>query len=73
MGAYYFNWIRPLVTAPASLLDFGTVDISQSLDLPLTIRNSGTAALHMQSMINQQAVFTHNWNPADSTILPGDR
>jgi len=72
MGAYYFNWVRPLISLSAGLLDFGIVDISQSQDLPLSIRNSGTAALHLQSMINQQAVFSHNWNPADSTILPGD-
>jgi hypothetical protein len=38
----------------------------------LTIRNGGTIALRLQNVSNQNSVFTHNWNPADSLILPND-
>jgi len=71
MGAWYFHQ-SPLIFASDSLLDFGIVDIGQQMDLPLTIRNDGTVALRLQNVSNQDSVFTHNWNPADSLILPND-
>jgi hypothetical protein len=70
MGVFYFNQL--LITVSDTLLDFGIVDIGQQLDLPLTIRNGGTIALRLQNVSNQNSVFTHNWNPADSLILPND-
>ncbi|MCK4822778.1 right-handed parallel beta-helix repeat-containing protein, partial [bacterium] len=72
MGKYYFNQFRPLISTSDSLLYFGIVDIGQQLDLPLTIRNTGPASLHLQNMINQHSVFNNNWNPVDTLILPGD-
>jgi hypothetical protein len=70
MGVFYFNQL--LITVSDTLLDFRIVDIGQQLDLPLTIRNGGTIALRLQNVSNQNSVFTHNWNPADSLILPND-
>jgi parallel beta-helix repeat protein len=72
MGAFYFNQLRPLILCSDSLLDFGIVEIGQALDLSFTLYNGGTDSLRLQNMINQHSVFTHNWNPADSLILPGD-
>lgn len=71
MGAWYFHQ-SPLIFASDSLLDFGLVDIGQQMDLPLTIRNDGTVALRLQNVSNPNSVFTHDWNPADSLILPND-
>jgi parallel beta-helix repeat protein len=71
MGALYFHQ-SPLIFASDSLLDFGIVDIGQQLDLPLTIRNNGTAALRLQNVSNIYSVFTHNWSIEDSLILPND-
>jgi hypothetical protein len=72
IGAFYFNQLRPLIFASDSLLDFGIVDIGQSLDFGLTLHNGGTDSLCLHSMLNQHSEFIHNWNPADSLILPGD-
>lgn len=70
IGALYFNQL--LITVSDALLDFGIVDIGQQLDLPLTIRNGGTAPLRLQNVSNQHSVFAHNWNPVDSLIMPND-
>jgi parallel beta-helix repeat protein len=72
MGCYFFNQGTPVITVSDSLLDFGVVIIAQQSNLPLTIRNIGLNTLILYSIINHQAVFTHNWNPADSLIPPGD-
>jgi len=72
IGAFYFNQMRPLILASDSLLDFGVVDIGQSQDLPLMIFNTGTDSLSLYNILNKHSVFTHNWNPADSLVLPGD-
>jgi hypothetical protein len=72
MGAFYFNQPRPQITTSDTLLDFGIVELAQQLDLPLIIRNSGTASLLLQGIFNQNSVFSHNWNSVDSLIFPGD-
>lgn len=72
MGRYFFNQGIPVIAISDSLLDFGEVLIGQQNNLPLIIRNSGTGILHLQNIINQHSEFTHNWNPADSLILPND-
>ena len=71
MGRYFFNQ-GPVIATSDSLLDFGEVFIGQQNDLALIIRNGRLNTLRLNSIINQQPVFTHNWNPADSLILPGD-
>lgn len=72
MGAWYFNQMRPLVSASDSLLDFGIVDVGQMLNLPFLIRNNGTAALNIQNISNNQDVFSHNWSPSESLVPAGD-
>lgn len=71
MGRYFFNQ-GPIIAISDSLLDFGEVFIGQQNDLALIICNVGFDTLILNSIINQQPEFTHNWNPADSLILPGD-
>jgi predicted outer membrane repeat protein len=70
MGTFYYP--QPLIAVSDTLLDFGIVDIGQQMDLPLTIRNNGTAALRLQIVSNINSVFTHNWSIEDSLILPND-
>lgn len=72
MGRYFFNQGTPVITISDSLLDFGVVIIAQQNDLPLMIRNIGLNTLILDSIINHQPAFTHDWNPADSLIPPGD-
>jgi hypothetical protein len=72
MGALFFDQIRPAIAASDTLLDFGIMDIGQHLDLPLTIRNIGTDTLTIVDISNSQSAFTHNWNPVDDLLIPGD-
>ncbi len=72
MGAYYFNYTRPLISASDTLLDFGIVDVGQSLNLPFMIRNTGTASLNIDGLSNSKDVFSHNWSPGSSLIPAGD-
>ncbi|MBI4904975.1 MAG: choice-of-anchor D domain-containing protein [Acidobacteria bacterium] len=46
-----------LQVTPASL-DFGSVTVNQSREAPLTLRNTGTAALTITSLISTNARFT---------------
>ncbi len=72
IGVFYYLQLFPVVAVSDTLLDFRIVVLEQQNDLPLTIRNAGTAPLRLQSIINQQPVFTHNWTPVDSLVMPGD-
>ena len=72
MGAYWYDQGIPEINIPLSLLDFGTVTVGDSSSLPLTIHNIGNADLILYNVTNNLSVFTNDWNPADSLILPGD-
>ncbi len=71
IGAYFYDQ-RPNIALSATALDFGSVTVGQSADLPLVIYNLGNANLLLSDISNNLSVFTHNWNPLDSLILPGD-
>lgn len=47
MGCYCFYQRMPVIVISDSPLDFGVVPIGQHSDLPLIIRNAGTASLHL--------------------------
>ncbi len=72
MGALYFNQMHPFISASDSLLDFGKVIIGESADLSLTLLNSGMDTLEIIAISHSQSVFSHNWSPGSSQILPGD-
>jgi hypothetical protein len=72
MGRYFYDQRMPDIELSATLLDFGSVMVSQSVDLPLVIYNIGNANLLISDILNGLAVFTHNWDPLDSLLLPGD-
>jgi len=72
MGRYFFDQSTPSIVLSATVLDFGSVTVGLSADLPLVIYNIGNANLLISDILNGLAVFTHNWNPLDSLILPGD-
>jgi len=72
MGRYFFDQRVPDIELSTSQLNFGTVTISETADLPLTIYNIGGDTLALYDLACDLSVFTTNWNPLDSTILPGD-
>jgi hypothetical protein len=72
MGRYFFDQRVPNIALSATALDFGDVTVGLSAGLPLVIYNIGNANLLISDILNGLAVFTHNWNPLDSLILPGD-
>jgi hypothetical protein len=62
----------PFIALSDTLLNFGIVSIGQHADSVFTIYNIGTDTLVIFSITNNQNVFTHNYNDADSLILSGD-
>lgn len=72
MGAYWYDQRLPEIQIPLSLLDFGTVTMGDSSSLVLIIHNIGTGDLILYDMTNALTVFTNDWAPADSIVLPGD-
>jgi hypothetical protein len=72
IGAYYFDQRAPDIVVSDSLLDFGTVMVGQQANLPIMIYNIGNGDLILLDMTNSLPVFTNDWNPVDSIILPGD-
>jgi hypothetical protein len=72
MGVFYFNQLIPKIAVSDTLLDFGIVDVGQSLNIPFMIRNTGTAALKIESISNNRDVFSHDWSMANNLIPAGD-
>jgi hypothetical protein len=72
MGRYFYDQRMPDIELSATLLDFGSVMVSQSVDLPLVIYNLGDGNLLLSDFHNSLTEFTNNWNPLDSLILPND-
>jgi predicted outer membrane repeat protein len=72
MGAYYFDQRTPEIELPVSVLDFDSVTVNDSLNLSFNIYNIGDGNLLLYDITNSLAVFTNDWNPSDSIVLPGD-
>jgi hypothetical protein len=72
MGAYYFDQRTPEIELPVVVLDFDTVTVGDSSSLSFNIYNIGEGNLLLYDITNSLSVFTSDWNPLDSTILPGD-
>ncbi|MBN1695355.1 right-handed parallel beta-helix repeat-containing protein [candidate division WOR-3 bacterium] len=72
MGRYFFDQRRPVLELSATLLDFDTVTVELSDDLPLSIKNTGDTNLILSNISNDLSVFSNNWNPTDTLIIPGD-
>jgi hypothetical protein len=72
MGAYYFNWNRPLIAVSNNLLDFGEVFIGTQSDTSLLLYNHGFDTLEIYSMMSSNEVFSTTFNPANAIILPED-
>jgi hypothetical protein len=72
MGRYFFDQRVPNIALSATALNFGSVTVGQSVDLPFVIYNLGNANLLIASIFNNLDVFTSNWSPLDSMVLPGD-
>ena len=63
----------PVIEVTPSSLDFGDVPVATDSNLPLTIRNSGTADLMISDIgFSNPDVFTTNFDPVDNLIAPGD-
>ncbi len=62
----------PDIILSNTLLDFGSVMVSQQRDLPLTIYNFGTDTLAIYGVACSLPVFATDFNQADSLVLPGD-
>jgi predicted outer membrane repeat protein len=72
MGAFFFDQRVPDIELSATSLDFGTVTVGNSADLPLMIHNLGDADLILSDIACILSVFSTNWDPADSLISPDD-
>ena len=72
IGRYYFDQSAPLISVSESLLDFGEVTIGNHHDLDLTVYNHGTDTLNIISVTSDSSVFTNDYNPANSSILPNN-
>jgi len=62
----------PAVGASADSLDFGEVEVGESVQLPLTIYSVGELPLVIYQIHANNLSFTTNWDPADSLLAPGD-
>lgn len=73
MGCYYYDHRLPHVELSDLLLDFDMVIVGKQSSLPLTIYNVGTIdTLVLYDISCGLAVFSTDFDPADSLILPGD-
>lgn len=72
MGRYFFDQRTPDIELSATQLDFGAVTIGTSEELPLVIYNVGDADLILSDLSCGLTLFSTNWDPLDSLILPGD-
>ena len=75
IGACYFEQISaPAISVSTDTLTFPETFLLETSTLSLTIENSGSADLIIDSMIidQSQEIFTLNWNPANNTLAPGE-
>lgn len=62
----------PEISLSTDALDFDTVTVGETSELPLTIYNVGDATLVVYDISNSNACFTHDFSISDSLIAPGD-
>lgn len=72
LGRYWFDQRFPEIELSATSLDFGTVTVGASRDLPLTIYNNGNADLILYDIYSTMAAYCTNWSPANNLVLPND-
>lgn len=73
LGCYYYDHRLPHIELSNSLLDFDTVMVGEQGDLPLAIHNVGTIdTLVLYDISCGLAVFSTDFDPLDSLILPSD-
>jgi hypothetical protein len=72
MGCYFFDQRMPSIALSTTTLDYGSVTVGQSVDLPFIIYNLGDGNLRISDISNNLAVFVHNWSSLDSIVPPGD-
>jgi len=63
---------KPVITVSETLLNFGEVNIGEFLELPVRIYNTGREDLVIDSITSRYAVFTHDFNPENNSVMPGD-
>ncbi len=77
-GSHDFYLIRlegpplPEILVSPGILEFDSVLVNTSDDLPLTIYNVGAADLVLYDLLTTDPVYTTDYDPADSLIVPGD-
>lgn len=62
----------PQILVSPGVLDYDSVLVNTSANLPLTIYNVGTATLVLYNLTGADSAYTTNYNQADSLIVPGD-
>ncbi len=75
MGAIFFEQMpAPAISVSEDTLTFPDTYIDSTSVLSLTIYNTGTLDLIIDSMVVSQTpeVFVIDWNPANNTIIPGE-
>jgi parallel beta-helix repeat protein len=72
IGCYFFDQGVPDISLSTTVLDFATVTVGDSAELPLVIYNVGNSGLLLSNISNSLPVFTGNWSPLDSLIPPYD-
>jgi hypothetical protein len=64
--------LQPNIAASSDTLDFSAVSVGSPVDLFLTLYNTGDTTLVIYDVALGDPCFGHNYDPADSLILPGD-
>ena len=72
IGRYFFNQDVPIIALSESIFDFGSVLIGQQADTILKLYNNGLDTLVIYQVLNDQVVFSTDYTPVDSLILPGN-
>ena len=77
IGAFYYDHTPPQpmpeITLSVDNLNFPATITGRYRRLPFNIRNTGNADLILYGMtFSLPAVFSHNWNSADSILAPGN-
>ncbi|KPL06654.1 hypothetical protein AMJ86_07620 [bacterium SM23_57] len=62
----------PVVNVTPLSLQFGEVEVGQEADLKTTVYSVGELPLEIYDVFTNNISFTHNWDPEDSLVVPGD-
>jgi parallel beta-helix repeat protein/predicted outer membrane repeat protein len=74
LGAYfYYQHVIPAMALSTDSLIFPPVIIGLGDALPLIISNSGDAILVIRNISSSESVFSSDFDPSDSLILPGNQ